>query len=47
MSDLEVKVTVLEKSILKFLVKILEAKQDSGKLLCPGDSSYYTNSKQG
>ena len=35
MSDIEIKVINLEKIMLKFLVKVLEAKPDSGELCCP------------
>ena len=35
MSDLEIKVMDFEKNLLKFLIKVLEAKRDSGELHCP------------
>ena len=35
MSDFEVKVTDLQKIMVKFLVKVLEAKHSSGELRCP------------
>ena len=34
MNDLEVKVTELEKSVVKFLVKVFRGKMQLGKLCC-------------